>query len=43
MIISLYGYKKEYYATLNYDIMQGYWHKLILPHNNNKKYLQKKI
>ena len=32
--MNLYGYNKEYYATLNYDIMQDYWHKLILPHNN---------
>ena len=32
MLMNLYGYNKEYYVTLNNDIMQDYWHKLILPH-----------
>ena len=31
MLMNLYGYYKEYYATLNNDIMQDYWHILILP------------
>ena len=31
MLMNLYGYNKEYYVTLNNDIMQDYWHKLILP------------
>ena len=30
--MNLYGYNQKYYATLNSDIMQDYWHKLILPH-----------
>jgi len=29
--MNLYGYNKEYYATLNNNIMQDYWHILILP------------
>jgi len=32
MLMNLYGYNKEYYATLNNDIMQDYWHKLIFAH-----------
>jgi len=31
MQMNLYGYNNKYYATLNNDIMQDYWHKLILP------------
>jgi len=31
MQMNLYGYNKEYYATLNNYIMQDYWHILILP------------
>ena len=31
MLMNLYGYNKEYYATLSNDIMQDYWHILILP------------
>ena len=34
MLMNLYGYNKKYYATLNNDIMQDYWHKLILPHRH---------
>jgi len=29
--MNLYGYNKKYYATLINDIMQDYWHQLILP------------
>jgi len=31
MLMNLYGYNNKYYATLNNNIMQDYWHKLILP------------
>ena len=33
MLMNLYGYNNKYYATLNNDIMQDFWHKLILPHS----------
>ena len=35
MLMNLYGYYKKYYATLNNDIMQEYWHILILPQYQN--------
>ena len=34
--MNLYGYNNKYYATLNNDIMQDYWHKLILPQQGEK-------
>jgi len=36
MLMNLYGYNNKYYATLNNDIMQDYWHKLILPQQEEK-------
>jgi len=31
MLMNLYGCNNKYYTTLNNDIMQDFWHKLILP------------